>query len=484
MSTTQAQHMTFTKYEKRGTKEYAYQLTSYRDKTTKQVKHKKKYLGVVIDKEKQIYQKTNTKTKNEKLILDFGDTYIINTFIQTHYKQLQTIFQEKTPTLTTLITYRLCQTSAMTHANTWYQGSYTQHIHKNINITSQRISEFLTELGDEQLYQTFFKQYLTTQTNQQPTNGVIIDTTSLPTQTHIPLTAWGRSGEEIDKQIRFLLVVNKDNSLPLYFRILPGNIVDVSSLCNTTEELKQYGVKSYFLCVDAGFFSKHNIVDLYNQGISFLTRLPASTSLYRELVETEVKGLESPVNVVRFGKRGLFVLQKKVELFGKVGFAYVVLDPERKGRESKRLILQTVDDDGGEGVKRSGLGYDFLRCGVMVLVSSFEISREEVVPLYYLRQRAEVLFGFAKDDLGFLPLRVHREESVRGFLLLQFLCLIVFAHLKQELGVAFSVEEVLLTMRNLKCKVYEDEVIICEPNREQKDICKKLDIVVPKTLGI
>ena len=128
-------------------------------------------------------------------------------------------------------------------------------------------------------------------------------------------------------------------------------------------------------------------MDLYNQGISFLTRLPASTSLYRELVETEVKGLESPVNVVRFGKRGLFVLQKKVELFGKVGFAYVVLDPERKGRESKRLILQTVDndDDGGEGVKRLGLGYDFLRCGVVVLVSFFEISREEVVPMYYLR---------------------------------------------------------------------------------------------------
>ena len=243
-------------------------------------------------------------------------------------------------------------------------------------------------------------------------------------------------------------------------------------------------MESYFLCIDAGFFSKPNIVDLYDRGISFLTRLPASTVLFRELVEAEVKVLESPLNVVRFGKRGLFVLQKKVELFGREAFAYVVLDPERKGRESKRLILQTVDDVGGEKVGRRGLGYDFLRCGVMVLVSSFEVSREEVVPLYYLRQRAEVLFGFAKDDVGFLPLRVHREEALRGFLLLQFLSLIVFARLKQELGDFFSVEEVLLVMRNLKCKVYEKEAIISELNREQKDICKKLDIVVPKTLGI
>jgi transposase len=480
--------MVFIRYEKRGNKEYAYQLTSYRDKTTKQVKHQKTYLGIVIDKEKHIYQKPTTKTpsKNEKLILDFGDSFLLNTFIQTHYKTLTDIFQEKTPTLTTLIIYRLCQTSAMTHANTWHQGNATQLFHKTVNLTSQRISEFLTELGNKQLHQTFFKQYLTTQTSQQhqqhPTNGVIIDATSLPTQTHIPLTAWGRNGEEIDKQIRFLLVVNKETALPLYFRVLPGNIVDVSSLCNTTAELAQYGVESYFLCVDAGFFSKPNIVDLYERGITFLTRLPASTSLYRELVAVEVKGLESPVNVARFGKRGLFVLQKKVELFGRAGFAYVVLDPERKGRESKRLILQTADDY--ERVKRSDLEYDFLRCGVMVLVSSFEILREEVVPLYYLRQRAEVLFGFAKDDVGFLPLRVHREETLRGFLFLQFLSLIVFAHLKKALGNEFSVEEALLSMRNLKCKVYETEAIVCEPTREQKDICKKIDIVVPKTLGI
>ena len=268
-------YLVFIRYEKRGNKEYAYQLTSYRDKTTKQVKHQKTYLGIVINKEKQIYQKPTTKNppKNEKLILDFGDSFLLNTFIQTHYQTLQNTFQEKTPTLTTLITYRLCQTSAMTHANTWHQGNATQLFHKTVNLTSQRISEFLTELGDEQLQQTFFKQYLTTQTSQQqPTNGVIIDTTtSLPTQTHIPLTSWGRSGEEIDKQIRFLLVVNKETTLPLYFRVLPGNIVDVSSLCNTTKELAQYGVESYFLCVDAGFFSKLNILDLYDKGISFLT---------------------------------------------------------------------------------------------------------------------------------------------------------------------------------------------------------------------
>jgi len=259
--------MPFIRYKKIGQKEYAYQITSYWDPKTKKPKQKTQYLGQVINKEKQTYQKK--QQQKEKLILDFGDTYLLNTFIQTHYQQLLTnTFQDKTPTLTTLITYRLCQTNAMTHANTWHQGNAIHLQHKHVNLISQRISEFLTEIGDEHLHQTFFKQYLPNNTQQQQQNvtSTIIDITSLPTQIHIPLTNWGRSGEEIDKQIRFLLAVNKETALPLYFRILPGNIVDVSTLCNTTEELKQYGVESFFLCMDAGFFSKANLEDLYAKG--------------------------------------------------------------------------------------------------------------------------------------------------------------------------------------------------------------------------
>ncbi|MCL2257946.1 MAG: hypothetical protein FWC14_07145 [Candidatus Bathyarchaeota archaeon] len=74
------------------------------------------------------------------------------------------------------------------------------------------------------------------------------------------------------------------------------------------------------------------------------------------------------------GSGGLFVLQKKVDLFGCEVFVYVVLDPECKGREMKRLILQSAD----EKARWLGLEYAFLWCGVMVLVFSFEIVLGDV----------------------------------------------------------------------------------------------------------
>ena len=47
---------------------------------------------------------------------------------------------------------------------------------------------------------------------------------------------------------------------------------------------------------------------------------------------------------------------------------------------------------------------------------------------------------------------------------------------KNKLGKEHNVEEILLKLRNLKCKVYDDEIIICEPNKQQKEILQKFDI--------
>jgi hypothetical protein len=39
-------------------------------------------------------------------------------------------------------------------------------------------------------------------------------------------------------------------------------------------------------------------------------------------------------------------------------------------------------------------------------------------------------------------------------------------------------------MKNLKCKVYQDEIIVQELTRQQKEIVEKLNIIVPKKAGI
>ena len=472
--------MSFVVYKKFGQQEYAYEVKSYWDSEKKMPKHKSKYLGVVVDKEKKIFEKRKLNMTAEKLILDFGDSYVLNQFFQNigFSDLIENVFGSQKDFLLALLSYRLCYPSAMTYSKTWFEGNYAKILFSNVNFSSQRISEFLEVIGDEYLQRKFFREYIAKHTNAR--KGIIIDATSLPNQVHMPLTQWGRSGEEIDKQIRFLLVVDKENSLPLFFRCLPGNIVDVSTLTGTISELQKYGLKETFVYLDAGYFSEENITALCDNQIDFLIRLPANRILYKSLIEEEAKKLESEENITRYGERGLFIKQKEVELFGKKLYAYLVLDPKRKGREISRLLVQTFD----EKDSNKELPYLLINKGIMILISSLKLKKEEVVPAYYIRQTAEKMFGFSKDDLELLPVRIHKEETLRGFLFMQFLSLIAFMQLKKALGEKHTVEKTLLTFRNLKCKIYEKEILISELSKQQKELSDLLKIIVPKRTGI
>jgi transposase len=209
--------------------------------------------------------------------------------------------------------------------------------------------------------------------------------------------------------------------------------------------------------------------------------LPSKRTLYKDLIKEAVPDIETFKNAVKYGDRILFIKQKKVNLFGNEGYAHIVLDPERKGRETKKLLINAIEDKESD---EENVEFELLKSGAMILVSSFEINKNEVVPLYYMRQMVEKLIGFAKDDLDLIPLRVNREETLRGYLLLIFITLTIFVLLKKEIGNEYTVEEALLTMSNLKCKVYDTELIVQELAKQQKEVVEKLNIIVPKKMGI
>lgn len=473
--------MTFVRYKIFGKQEYAYEVKSIWDKKTQKPKQKTKYLGVVVDKKKKIFEKRLKLRQPEKLILDFGDSYVVAKLMEKigFSTLIKEVFSNHAVFVSALLTYRLCYPSAMKYSQVWFEGNYARMLYKNIKFNSQRISDFFKILGDEKLQRTFFQEYTKRFTNAK--KGIVIDATSLPNQIHMPLTQWGRSGEEIDKQIRFLLAVDKQTQMPLFFRYYSGNIVDVSTLKNTLQELKKLDIENTFIYFDAGYFSENNIKELQEEKINFLTRLPSIRCLYKDLIRKHTGTLEEQKNITRYGERGLFIKQIEIDLFGKKAYAHLVLDPKRKGREMNKLMVQCVDE---KDKQTEELSYRMSTRGIMILISSYKIKKEDVVPAYYIRQTAEKMFGFSKDDLELLPLRVHNEETLRGFLLMQFLSLALFVKIKENLGQKHTVEELLLTMRNLKCKIYNDEILITEMVKKQKDLMEKLNILMPNKLGV
>ncbi|MGC8663155.1 MAG: transposase [Thermoplasmata archaeon] len=237
-------------------------------------------------------------------------------------------------------------------------------------------------------------------------------------------------------------------------------------------ELKNAGIECDLLILDAGYYSLENLRDFYFMEIDFLMRLPAKTELYKEMIE--IKDLERKENAVIYGERVLFIKMEKRKIDENDLYVYVILDPERRGREIKRYLKKHLNEADDFSLKRKGY---------MVLISSYYIEKKDLIPLYYTRQMIEKAFSYSKTDLSLIPLRVHGEATLRGYFFVVFLALDVLISLHSELKDR-PVNEVLDLLRNLKCKVYDKEIIVQELTKDQKEIFERFNIIMPKTMGI
>lgn len=421
--------MAFIRYKTLKGKRYAYEVTSYWDSELKQSRNTSRYLGIVDSNTNEITQFIKKPQEKEKLILDFGNGYFLSQFIKksNFYATLENSLLKHVPELLPLIAYKISTQSAMRNCQDWLNGNVLQILCKDPNLISQRVSDILRILGREEIQRHFFSEYM--KTIGKVKKSVIIDATCMPTEINHQFNSWGKSDNGLQSQFKLLCVVDQNTKLPLFYRFLPGNMTDISTLQTTIVELKAMGIENNSVLLDSGYFSESNVKDLQANNINFITRIPNSRTIFKNNVKTRANTLESIENVYLCGERTIF-------------------------------------------------------CGILGLVSSKSIAAKEILACYYLRQSVEQVFGFLKDDLGLLPIRKHSDATIRGYLFLQFIALIIFIKIREKLPQKYTVEKALMVLSGLKCKVFTNQIIPAEPTKEQKIILKNYDILVPKYLGI
>ncbi len=265
--------------------------------------------------------------------------------------------------------------------------------------------------------------------------------------------------------------------MPIYFRYCPGNVIDTPTLVRTIAELKESGVNTKFAILDAGYYSDGNLLHLYENKISFVTRLKENLKLYKQLVNNHLDGIQDKENFVSYNTRYAYIKRVECELVeGYTGYAYIGLDLDRKSSESHKLFQKAKDqklsdEDVYEKMKNKG---------IFILVSSRRIAKDKILPLYYTRQQVEQIFDISKNYADLLPLRVQNEDTFRGHLLLTFIATVFCKMVQDKLkGTKMNPQSLFLNLRNQKCKVYDNAVITQEAFKKANDCYKTFGIECP-----
>jgi len=509
----------FTRHKTINGHTYAYEITPYYDTKTKNNKQKSKYLGKVQNN--QIIKKQQKQPQNPKTTYNHGELIPLQKITQKlNIEKIlnQHLTTEKTQTLLTLAYNKTLRPLPLYQTQTWYQTTDLKNQWPNLNLTSQRLSELLTEIGQSNIPNTFSTQLIQQTT---PTKTLIYDLTNLTSYSKtITLLEHGHKNKNNHhtQQINLSLVIDKEKNLPLLYDIYPGSIVDTTTLKNTIKKIKNLNIKNYTLILDRGFFSVTNIDELLQNDLNFI--IPATYQLkgVKQIISDLQHDISDPVYLHKFEDQIIFVKEVKLFLGERVlqGYGYYSPCREQTERESfygklhdVRVKLESVvlrdwmspcvvfgevaggfaryfswKVVGGRFVVE--LERDLVLCrvgrmGLFVLFYCGVFSWDECLCLYKGRDLVEKGFDFLKNDLEVLPLNVRGDGVFRGLLFVGFLALVLRMQLldcMRRVGLLgrFTLGSLLLELEKWKKVEFEDgSFVTVEQTKTQRDILEALE---------
>ena len=461
------------------------------------------YLGKVIDKQHGIYQNrakgmfkfslcdgyseyTPPNIEGEEnLILDFGDVYLLTEHLKRAgiYDVIAGTLPKACDTVMAMTLFRVLSQNANCYASDWWEGSYARLLFPEAALSSQRLSEFLSELGKEAIQRRFFHRYLRYLCKDGNRKAILIDSTGLANKINFPLAAISTHGGKTSRESRLILAVDRASSMPLFFRYAAGNIVDVTTLRATIAELAQYGVETKLTIVDAGYFCEKNAKSMLDSGIAFLTRVQANRVIFKDLLKTNIKGLTEIKYLTRYHQRLVYIKRVEMMMEGKKVYAYISIDVQRRNDEGYHYLQGALEDKAKGSLTDEDIEKKLEGLGVFVLICTECLETHEILPMYYTRQAIEQIFDVSKNNIELLPLRVHSEETFRGHLMLSFIASAAYLTFSYSLKKsAYNAVGVFLNARNLKCKVYKNIVLVKEPSKITREAAALLKIELPEKI--
>jgi transposase len=204
-------------------------------------------------------------------------------------------------------------------------------------------------------------------------------------------------------------------------------------------------------------------------------------------VEEHVPELDTLENAVVYGKRAVFIKCVPLNNFhGKGAFAYVSIDQEVQAQERKQIIMKASDFKSDEERAKK-----YRNSGVFIIVSKIKVDVKEILPLYYSRQAIEQVFDFSKNYANILPLRTHAETTFRGHLLVSFMATVAIMTIDRlflnanpkSKKTKFNFIQTRSCLRQMKCNVYKDKIIVVEPDAACNAVIKALKVDFKKTIS-
>ncbi len=452
---------------------YVYQITSVWDKEKKRAKKKTgKCIGKITEGDGFIPNEYYLRPKQAlKASIKCYGIYELFTQLSPHIKEnLQAAFPDIWREITVICLLRLGGRFTVKGAKAMFEASYLNDLYPDVAMSQNTVSSFMAKLGERRDQMVSFMRSYVKEGQKLIFDGTNIFTSCADTYAK---RGYNSAANKKRTQVRVLYVFDAESHSPAFYRLLPGNVVDKSSLEITVAES---GAKEVVVIADKGFYSKANVSFLMQQGLSFILPLQDNT---KYLKHSFGEGTSRKVFDDVFIYHGRQIWHKKEPLGDEGNYLYIFMDEDRRKREETRYLEQVAE--AYEAVNMEDFFSDSRR-GVFSFVSNMDEHPKRIFLDYKGRWDIEQCFDYLKNIVSPSAPYQHSNEKLEAWAFLNHVSLLYFYGLvkvlrEKDFDGEHSPQDIIDLCRNVvKVNLDNNQSFISETTQKTKDLLKQLGV--------
>ena len=419
-------------------KYYLYECSSFYDKERKKTRKKTgKYLGTIVEGKGLVPpRRKQVEIENEAVaakaakgqvcapepkvgqVQEYGLSAFITENCRELIENMKAALPESWNRVLAMAYCRLRNQSPLKHVKDDFADSWLSQKLGTEGLSARTLTDFMKTLGkNRQGMLAFMRKYAGAGGN------VIFDGTDLLSASakmdfpRMSKTKLGGFAEAINLMMAF----STSMMLPVYYRLLPGNVKDVTAFLTSIDE---FGDSDITAVCDKGFYSKKNVEELDRRGVKFLIAMRRSTS-----------GLDYDKLYKHAADGHFFYAERLIKYTSQTleGHTVYLYYDAKHAAEEEADYLRRVDSGKYENYTMETYKNKAPQFGTLAVMVSAGMKAQEAYDTYKTRCEVEQEIDVLKTDLDALTSYMQDNDRLEAWMFINLIALHIFYMIRRKI---------------------------------------------------
>ena len=412
-------------------------------------------------------------------IKNFGVYNLYSNLLSEEINLLKSVFKDDVAEkLLSFSMMRWAYQSPIKRASNYHIHDYCSEVWSKKSISDKQISEALKFVGQNRETLVDWMKQMLNQSGQGNNKFVMMDSTHISTVSEqLGINAKGYNpSHDFDEQIRLMYLFSAQMKQPVYYRLINGNITDISSMSLCVKEMN---VRDVVFIADRGFYSEKNITELNLNKLQYIIPLRRNNQLINFLPLKQANYKKEIGNYFIFQGRVIWFYQYEREGEKLVTF----LDEKLKAEEEADYLIRIKTHP--ENYSEEKFFQKVESFGTLTLVSKLtgnnNQTSQELYEAYKHRNDIEVMFDSYKNFLHADKMYMQDRYVLEGWLMANFIAMTAYYKLYSRLKQAkiiskYSPKDIIEISKSIYLMKIRGEWNRSEITTKSKQLFKKIGI--------